>query len=40
MRNINFGFQAIEHRYKVLGGKLYIVEDDRKLNLAKLLINI
>lgn len=40
MRNINFGFQAIEHRYKVLGGKPYIVEDDRKVDLAKLLINI
>jgi hypothetical protein len=38
MRNINFGFQAIEHRYKVLGGKPYIVEDDRKVDLAKLLI--
>jgi hypothetical protein len=37
MRNINFGFQAIEHRYKVFG-KPYIVEDDRKVDLAKLLI--
>ena len=40
MRNINFGFHAIEHRYKVLGGKPYIIEDDRKVDLAKLLINI
>lgn len=40
MRNINFGFQAIEHRYKVLGGRPYQIEDDRKIDLAKLLINI
>ena len=38
MRDINFGFQAIEHRYKVLGGTPYIVSDSRKFDLAKELI--
>lgn len=38
MRDINYGFQAIEHRYKVLGGHPYIVEDSKKIDLAKELI--
>ncbi|OTG69578.1 hypothetical protein B9T25_03155 [Acinetobacter sp. ANC 4470] len=39
MRDINYGFQAIEHRFKVLGGKPYLVDDDRKIDLARLLIS-
>ena len=39
MRDINFGFQAIEHRYKVLGGEPYQVDDSRKFDLARELIN-
>ncbi len=35
MRDINYGFIAIEHRYQVLGGDPYKVPDDNKFNLAK-----
>lgn len=38
MRDINFGFQAIEHRLKVLGGTPTVVEDGRKFDLARGLI--
>lgn len=38
MRDINYGFQAIEHRYRVLGGTPCIIEDSRKFDLARELI--
>jgi hypothetical protein len=34
MRDIGYGFQAINHRYKVLGGKPIIIADDKKFDLA------
>jgi hypothetical protein len=40
MRDINYGFSAIEHRYRVLGGDPFIVEDQHKFDLARLLIDI
>ena len=43
MRDANYGFQAIEHRFKALGGtddELYIVDDKSKTDLARLLIAI
>ena len=43
MRDSNYGFQAIEHRFRVLGGtdnELYIVDDNNKTDLARLLIDI
>lgn len=40
MRDENYGFGAIENRYKVLGGKPTELEDDRKVDLALLLIDI
>jgi hypothetical protein len=40
MRDANYGFAAIEHRYRVLGGEPVIVEDDKKADLARLLIDI
>lgn len=40
MRDINFGFPAIEHRYGVLGGDPYIIDEDRKFDLSRLLINV
>jgi hypothetical protein len=40
MRDINYGFAAIEHRYRVLGGDPITVDDDKKLDLARLLIDI
>lgn len=39
MRDINYGFQAIDHRYKVLGGTPFTVDDSRKFDLARELIN-
>lgn len=38
MRDINFGFPALEHRYRVLGGDPVILEDTQKVYLARLLI--
>ncbi len=40
MRDINYGFAAIEHRFRVLHGAPVVVEDDRKIDLARLLIDI
>ena len=43
MRDSNYGFQAIEHRFRVLGGtndELYTVDDKSKTDLARLLIDI
>lgn len=40
MRDINYGFAAIEHRYRVLGGIPTIIDDDRKYDLARLLIEL
>ena len=43
MRDSNYGFQAIEHRFRVLGGtddELYVVDDKNKTDLARLLIDI
>lgn len=40
MRDINYGFAAIEHRYRVLGGEPVVIEDDRKTDLSRLLIDI
>lgn len=41
MRDINFGFLAIEHRYKVLGGNPnYIIKNKNKIDLARLLTSL
>jgi hypothetical protein len=40
MRDINYGFQAIEHRYRVLGGNPTIIDDNKKYDLARELIAI
>jgi len=40
MRNINFGFEAINHRYKILGGTPIQINDNQKIDLARLLIDI
>jgi hypothetical protein len=40
MRDINYGFQAIEHRYRVLGGKPTSIHDSKKTDVARLLIDI
>lgn len=40
MRDINYGFKAIEHRYEVLGGKPTIISDDKKIDISRLLIDL
>jgi hypothetical protein len=40
MRDSNYGFAAIEHRYRVLGGDPFRIPDDRKYDLARILIDI
>jgi hypothetical protein len=38
MRDINYGFPAIEHRYKVLGGTPVLVDEGRKFDIARELV--
>ena len=40
MRDINYGFAAIEHRFRVLGGKPFVLDDNRKFDVARILIDI
>lgn len=40
MRDINYGFQALEHRHRVLGGNPHEIEDEKKFDLSRLLIAI
>lgn len=40
MRDINYGFPALEHRYKVLQGEPWIIDDHRKHNLARYLVEL
>lgn len=38
MRDINYGFPAIEHRYEVLNGSPVKIPDERKYDLARILV--
>jgi hypothetical protein len=38
MRDANYGFAAIEHRFRVLGGTPVIITEERKYDLALLLV--
>jgi hypothetical protein len=40
MRDINYGFAAIEHRHRVLGGEPFVIDDRNKFDLARILIDI
>lgn len=40
MRDSNYGFQAIEHRFKVLGGIPFLIGEEEKCDLSRLLIQI
>lgn len=40
MRDVNYGFAAIEHRYRVLGGVPVQVSEDRKFDLSRALVDI
>lgn len=39
MRDINYGFEAIKHRYRVLGGKPIDIQEERLVDLSRLLID-
>jgi hypothetical protein len=38
MRDINFGFAALEHRFRVLGGEPFVLPEGKKFDLARALI--
>ncbi|MNJ23781.1 hypothetical protein D3C77_181760 [compost metagenome] len=40
MRDENYGFFALEHRYRTLGGTPFELQDDRKVDLARILVSI
>jgi hypothetical protein len=40
MRDINYGFPALEHRFKILGGEPYILDDSKKVDLSRVLVAI
>jgi hypothetical protein len=40
MRDINYGFPALEHRHRVLKGAPVVIEDDKKVDLSRILIDI
>ena len=40
MRDINYGFAAIEHRHRVLGGKPSTVQESEKFDVARALVSI
>ena len=39
MRDMNYGFKAIEHRYSVLGGDPHKIPDANKIDLGRQLVN-
>jgi hypothetical protein len=40
MRDVNYGFAAIEHRYRVLGGAPIQISEDRKFDLSRALVDL
>ncbi|MDR7317831.1 hypothetical protein [Brevibacillus nitrificans] len=40
MRDINYGFEAIEHRFSVLGGTAVTINDEKKIDLSRYLVDI
>src|SRR3972149_10854526 len=40
MRDINYGFPALAHRYKVLGGKPFEFHESRLCDLARILVSM
>lgn len=40
MRDIHYGFEALEHRHRVLGGKPANIADELKLDLARLMVDL
>lgn len=39
MRDINYGFKAIEYRFEVLGGKPEIIQDNDKIDISRIFID-
>lgn len=40
MRDVNYGFAAIEHRFRVLGGTPIQIVEDRKFDLSRALVDL
>lgn len=40
MRDVNYGFAAIEHRYRVLGGQPIMISEDKKFDLSRALVDL
>ncbi|NKI19730.1 hypothetical protein HFN20_00510 [Paenibacillus dendritiformis] len=40
MRDINYGFEALDHRFAVLGGTPESISDDNKVDLSRYLVDI
>lgn len=40
MRDTNYGFMALEHRYKVLGGTPKVIDDEQKLDLSNFFVRL
>ncbi|WP_410771964.1 hypothetical protein [Fontibacillus sp. BL9] len=40
MRDINYGFEALDHRFSVLGGVSEAISDDNKVDLSRYLVDI
>lgn len=40
MRDINYGFPAIEHRYQVLGGNPVKIDESNKFDLARAMVSL
>jgi hypothetical protein len=40
MRDANYGFAAIDHRFRVLGGKPTVIDDNKKFDLASIFVDI
>jgi hypothetical protein len=40
MRDVNFGFAALEHRFRVLGGTPTVIADSQKFDLPRILVDI
>jgi hypothetical protein len=40
MRDSNYGFQAIANRYKILGGKANEIDEDKKYDISRILVDL
>lgn len=40
MRHVQYGFSALEHRFRVLGGQPVVIPDEQKFDLSRALVSI